>query len=53
MFKLKKKYEVDGIILKCDDIRYSPSDISTIKTAKSQKRFLTSREKFDISLLNT
>ena len=29
MFKLSDKYEVNRDILKCDYIRYSPSDIST------------------------
>ena len=36
MFKLSEKYEVDGRILKCDYIRYSPSEISTKNTPKSQ-----------------
>ena len=36
MFKLDEKYEVDQKTLKCDYMRYSPSEISTIKTANSQ-----------------
>ena len=36
MFKLYENYEVDRRILKCDYIRYSPSEISTIITPNSQ-----------------
>ena len=36
MFKLNENYEVDRKILKCDYIRNSPSEISTINTSKSQ-----------------
>ena len=36
MFKLNQKYEINRGILKSDYIRYSPSEISTIKTANSQ-----------------
>ena len=36
MFIPNEKYEVDRRILKCDYIRYSPSEISTINTANSQ-----------------
>ena len=36
MFKLSEKYEIDRKILKCDYIRYSPSEISTINTPNSQ-----------------
>ena len=36
MFKLSEKYSVNRDILKCDYIRYSPSEISTINTANSQ-----------------
>ena len=36
MFKLNENYEVDRRILKCDYIRYSPSEISTISTPNSQ-----------------
>ena len=37
MFKLIENYEVDRRILRCDYIRYSPAEISTINTANSQK----------------
>ena len=36
MFKLKANYEVDQRNLKCEYIRYSPSEISTINTPNSQ-----------------
>ena len=36
MFKLNENYEVDRIILKCDYIRYSPAETSTINTPDSQ-----------------
>ena len=36
MFKLSEKYEIDRRILKCDFIRYSPSEFSTINTPKNQ-----------------
>ena len=36
MFKLNEKYEINRDILKCDYIRYSPSEISTINTTNSQ-----------------
>ena len=36
MFKLNEKYGINRDILKCDYIRYSPSEISTINTANSQ-----------------
>ena len=35
MFKLNEKYEIDRI-LKCDYIRYSPSEINKINTPNSQ-----------------
>ena len=38
MFRLNKKYEVGQRILKCDFKQYSPAEISTIKTANSQKK---------------
>ena len=31
-----ENYEIDRRILKCDYIRYSPAEISTINTANSQ-----------------
>ena len=36
MFTLNEKYEVDRIILNCDYIRYSPSEICTINTPNNQ-----------------
>ena len=36
MFKLSEKHEVDRRILKCDYIRYSPSELSTTDHANSQ-----------------
>ena len=36
MFKLSENYEIDRRILKCDFIRYSPAEISTINTANFQ-----------------
>ena len=36
MFKLSEKYQIDRRILKCEYIRYSPSETSTINTANSQ-----------------
>ena len=36
MFKLNENYEVDQRILKCNYIRYSPSEISTINTPNNQ-----------------
>ena len=53
MFKLSEKYEVDRRILKCDSIRYSPSEISTINTAISQIYINIRREDSLISLLNS
>ena len=53
MFKLNEKYEVDRIILKCDYICYSPSEISTINTADSQIYKNIPREDSLISLLNS
>ena len=35
MFKLNKRYEVNRKFLKCDYLRYSPSEISTKNTANS------------------
>ena len=53
MFKLSENYEVDRRILKCDYIRYSPAEISTINTANSQIYINISREDSVISLLNS
>ena len=53
MFKLSEKYSVKGDNLKCDYIRYSPSEISTINTANSQAYINIPREDSVISLLNS
>ena len=53
MFKLSENYEVDSRILKCDYIRYSPAEISTINTANSQIYINIPREDSVISLLNS
>ena len=53
MFKLSEKYSINRDILKCYCIRYSPSEISTINTPKSQKNINIPREDSVISLLNS
>ena len=53
MFKLSEKYSVNRDILKCDYIRYSPSEISTINAANSQVYINIPREDSVISLLNS
>ena len=53
MFKLSENYEIDGGILKCDYIRYSPAEISTINTPNSQIYINIPREDSVISLLNS
>ena len=53
MSKFNEKYEIDRRILKCDYIRYSPAEISTIKTAKSQIYINIPREDSVISLLKS
>ena len=53
MFKLSENYEIDRKILKCDYIRYSPAEISTINTANSQIYINIPREDSVISLLNS
>ena len=53
MFKLSENYEIDRRILKCDYIRYSPAEISTINTANSQIYINIPREDSVISLLNS
>ena len=53
MFKLSEKYSVNRDILKCDYIRYSPSEISTKNTANSQVFINIPREDSVISLLNS
>ena len=53
MFKLNEKYEINRDFLKCDCIRYSPSEISAINTANSQLYIKIPREDSVISLLNS
>ena len=53
MFKLTEKYVIDRRILKCDYIRYSPSEISTINTPSSQVYINIPREDSVFSLLNS
>ena len=53
MFKLSENYSVNRDILKCDYIRYSPSEISTINTANSQVYINIPREDSVISLFNS
>ena len=53
MFKLSENYEIDKRILKCDYIRYSTAEISTINTANSQIYIKIPRENSFISLLNS
>ena len=53
MFKLSEKYEINRNVLKCDYIRYSPSEISTINTANSQVYINIPREDSIISLFNS
>ena len=53
MFKLNENYKVDRNILKCDCVRYSPSEMSTINTVNSQIHINISREDYVISLLNS
>ena len=53
MFKLSEKYSINRDILKCDYIRYSPSEISTINTPNSQVYINIPRENSVISLLNS
>ena len=53
MLKLSENYEVDQKFLKCDYIRYSPAEISTINAANSQIYINTPREDSVISLLDS
>ena len=53
MFKLSEKDSVNRDILKCDYVRYSPSEISTINTANSQVYIIILREDSVVSLLNS
>ena len=53
MFKLNENYKVDRRTLKCDYIRYSPAETSTINTPNSQIYINIPREDSVISLLNS
>ena len=53
MFKLNEKNEINRDISKCDYIRYSPSELSTINTINSQVYINIPREDSVISLLNS
>ena len=53
MFKLNENYEGVRRILKCDYIRYSPAETSTIKSPSSQIHINIPREDSVISLLNS
>ena len=53
MFKLSEKYSINRDITKCDYIRYSPSEISTINTANSQVYINIPREDIVFSVLNS
>ena len=53
MFKLSENYSINRDIKKCDYIRYSPSEKSTINTANSQVYINIPREDSVISLLNS
>ena len=53
MFQLNENYKVDRMVLKCDYIRYSPAEISTINTANSQIYINLPKEDSVNSLLNS
>ena len=53
MFKLSEKYLINRDILKCDHIRYSSSEISTINTPNSQVYIFIPREDSVISMLSS
>ena len=53
MFELNENYEIDRRILKCDYIRYSPAETSTINTPNSQTYINIPREDSVISLINS
>ena len=53
MIKLNENYEVDRRILKCEYIRYSPAETSTINTPNSQIYINIPSEDSVISLLNS
>ena len=53
MFKLSEKYDINKYFFKCDYIRYSPSEVSTIYTANSQLYINIPGEDSVNSLLNS
>ena len=53
MFKLNENCEIDPRILKCDYIRYSPAETSTINTPDIQIYINIPREDSVVSLLNS
>ena len=53
MFKLSEKYEIIRNILKCEYIRHSSSEISTINTPNSQVYINIPRKNSVISWLNS
>ena len=53
MLKLNERYEVDRKVLKCDYMRYSQSENSTMNTATSQIYITIPREDSLISLLKS
>ena len=53
MFQLIESYEIDRKILKCDYIRYSPAETSTINTPNSQIYINIPKEDSVISFLNS
>ena len=53
MFKISERNQIHRRILKCDYIRYSPSEISTINTANSQIYINIPRGDSFISLLKS
>ena len=53
MFKLRKKHEGNRSNIKCDYIRYLPSEIVTINTANFQIYISKPRENSVISLITS
>ena len=53
MFKLNEKYEVDRRIMKCDCIRCSLAETSTIKISNSRMFIKIPREDFVLSLIKS
>ena len=53
MFQLSEKYSINEDISKCDYVRYSPSEKSTIKTPNSQVYINIPTEDSVVSLLNS